>query len=141
MPKPTGQARPVEPADRSSIMDPDVPLTRADARLYQRMSRDKAWLKNLSPEKRQRAVDKLLTALDQINPGNSIGARIVTIIVSTLATLDKIDFDREKAGIALELELQKQGAVSAGAMPQVVYITGRPEIPTETVDPQDVVPK
>ena len=66
---------------------------------------------------------------------------VVIAIVSLLAGIlacDKADREREKMGIAMELELLKHNTAVQGVMPQVIYIVDGPE---EVVDANHVVVK
>lgn len=118
-----------------SILDHETRLTRSDARLFQQLAKNKAWLRGVTPAKRKQIVDKIIAAFDNANPKIISGMRTITSLAATLIALDKTDLDREKMGIAMELELEKHGIVSAGTMPAVVYVSEGPEI---VVDAQDV---
>lgn len=122
-----------------SILDKDHKLTRSDARMFQQLAKDKAWLKGVTPEKRQQIVGKIIAAFDSANPKLTSGMRTITALAATLNALDKTDLDREKMGIAMELELEKHGLGSAGTMPQVVYVTASAKSKEVVVDAQDVV--
>ena len=119
-----------------SILDDDHKLTRSDARLFQRLSKEKAWLRDVPPEVRHKIAAKAIQAYEAADPELDKGQRIIVSLLAGILACDKADLEREKMGIAMELEIEKHGIVEAGAMPQVVYITGRPEI---VVDVQDVV--
>lgn len=122
-----------------SILDQETRLTRSDARLFQQLAKDKAWLRGVTPEKRKQIVDKIIAAFDNANPKIISGMRTITSLAATLIALDKTDLDREKMGIAMELELEKHGIVSAATMPAVVYVTARPKSEEVVIDAQDVV--
>ena len=121
-----------------SILDADHKLTRSDARLFQRLSKEKAWLRDVPPEVRHKIAAKAIQAYEAADPKLDKGQRIIVSLLAGILACDKADLEREKMGIAMELELLKHNTAVQGVMPQEIYIVEGPE---EVVDAQDVVVK
>lgn len=103
----------------SNILDPNEPLTRSDARMLERLSRDKAWLAQLGPEHRRAIVAKLLAGYNRIRIDSDDQAEVrhaVSIldrVVRTLGFLDQVDASREQAAATGNANEAAQGAVDA----------------------------
>ena len=121
-----------------SILDKDHKLTRSDARMFQRLSKEKAWLRDVPDEVRHKIAAKAIQAYEAADPTKDKGQRIIVSLLAGILACDKADLEREKMGIAMELELLKHNTAVQGVMPQVIYIVDGPE---EVVDAQDVVVK
>lgn len=90
----------------SEILDPDIPLTRADARMFERLARDKSWMGGITQEMRGKIVSKLLAGYAhlKVNEGMSqedlrLNMSILDRVARTFGLLDQIDQSREAAAL------------------------------------------
>jgi hypothetical protein len=88
----------------SEILDPAAPLTRQDARMFERLARDKSWMGNIDADTRAKIVSKLLAgyARLKVDEGMSqedlrLNMSILDRVARTFGLLDKVDAEREAA--------------------------------------------
>lgn len=90
----------------SDILDPNTPLTRADARMFERLARDKSWMGGITQEMRGKIVSKLLAGYAhlKVNEGMSqedlrLNMSILDRVARTFGLLDQIDQSREATAL------------------------------------------
>lgn len=88
----------------SPILDPQQPITREDARMFERLARDKSWMGRVDADMREKIVNKLLVGYFRLSVAEGISQEelrnnltILDRIAKTFGLLDRVDAEREKA--------------------------------------------
>ena len=79
-----------------------LPKPRASCRMIAALAKDPLWVESLSPEARQKVVDKLHDAMHAAESPREIAS-----VVRALANLEKNDIDRTK--LVLDADREEQG--------------------------------
>lgn len=88
----------------SPILDPQQPITREDARMFERLARDKSWMGRVDADMREKIVNKLLVGYFRLSVNEGMSQEelrnnltILDRIAKTFGLLDRVDAEREKA--------------------------------------------